>query len=852
MSSDFRFDVHPSVVFQLGADLISDDAQALIELVKNSYDAGASYTKIEIDTQSSAKVASELTLFGDQVGFIKISDDGHGMTREAIRDGWLVVSNSAKRAQKRSKLIPSGARTPLGDKGLGRLGAQRLAENLEVFTCAVGGDIEYQVGFSWHKFEGVTRLSSVEVQAIEHQVKRKHGTTLLLSGLRNIERWRGPDAKRELEERLSELVSPFEAIEKFDLVVTVDGVKLEPTQFGKHLRSEADSTFSIAFSEDELSAVGKVKLRYLEPGGHNRASVFAARVLKDGGEKLREFLKEQAANKGFRVSAGSGKWFLKFEQKWDASKLDKIKTDSGKAKTDDKADGKADGKAETETDDKAKFANPGPFRGELDGFDLDSLPEQSAFGSRKEFREKIKALAAVRVYRDGFGVRVDRDFLKLSKAWTGGGSWYGLKPANTLGFIAITAAGNPNLVETTDREGFKHTPHYQNFELLLEQFVGFTHDVLEFCRRETIKFCDKFIVEEAQVDPALPPEELARRVGSHFERATKLGEEIEAIRKVAATRSDELRRAVESVQQQPSLFGPTKEAAAAQKVLEQARSALEKMQLSMNSVAQWVQEAARARDGHRVLQIQIEQFTERLTRAHEAMGLGLTAEALAHEIAAIADGLAARVADVQRQIKSAAVPESVRAFVRHVNAAVAALRKQLAHLDPSLRYVRERREVIDISAFLEEIAAYHRERWREAPLTVEINRLSRKDFSIEINRGKLTQIFDNLFLNGEYWLREELRLGRLEQGVIKIEVQPPLVWFGDNGRGIDPAVESSLFEPFVTTRRGGRGLGLFIVREFLESEGGSISLYPERSKSGRYYAFELNFSGLIHGSDERE
>ncbi|WPB77661.1 sensor histidine kinase [Archangium violaceum] len=844
MSSEFRFDVHPSVVFQLGADLISDDAQALIELVKNSYDAGASYAKIEIDTQASAKVASELTLFGDQVGFIKISDDGHGMTREAIRDGWLVVSNSAKRAQKRSKLIASGARTPLGDKGLGRLGAQRLAENVEVFTCAVGGDIEYQVGFSWHKFEGVARLSSVEVQAIEHPAKRKHGTTLLLSGLRNIERWKGPDAKRELEERLSELVSPFEAIEKFDLIVTVDGTKLAPAQFSKRLRNEADSTFSIAFGENELSATGKVKLRYLEPGGHDRASVFAARVLKDGGEKLREFLQAQTANKGFRASAGSGKWFLKFEQTWDASKLDKIKADSDKAKADsDKA--KADS-------DKANFANPGPFRGELDGFDLDSLPEQSAFGSRKEFRAKIKALAAVRVYRDGFGVRVDRDFLKLSKAWTGGGSWYGLKPANTIGFIAITAAGNPDLVETTDREGFKHTPHYQNFELLLEEFVGFTHDVLEFCRRGTIDFCDKYIAEVAQVDPALPPEELARRVGSHFERATKLGEEIETIRKATATRVDELRRAVESVQQQPSLFGPTKEAAAAQKVLEQARSALEKMQLSMSNVAQWVQEAAKAREGHRVLQIQIEQFTERLTRAHEAMGLGLTAEALAHEIAAIADGLATRVADAQRQIKSAAVPESVKAFVRHVDAAVAALRKQLAHLDPSLRYVRERREVIDINAFLEEIAAYHRERWREAPLAVEITKLSRKDFSIEINRGKLTQIFDNLFLNGEYWLREELRLGRLEQGVIKIEVQPPLVWFGDNGRGIDPAVESSLFDPFVTTRRGGRGLGLFIVREFLESEGGSISLYPERNKSGRYYAFELNFSGLIHGADERE
>jgi hypothetical protein len=39
--SELHFDVHPSVAFQLGADLISDDAQALLELVKNCYDAEA-------------------------------------------------------------------------------------------------------------------------------------------------------------------------------------------------------------------------------------------------------------------------------------------------------------------------------------------------------------------------------------------------------------------------------------------------------------------------------------------------------------------------------------------------------------------------------------------------------------------------------------------------------------------------------------------------------------------------------------------------------------------------------------------------------------------------------------------
>lgn len=48
-------------------------------------------------------------------------------------------------------------------------------------------------------------------------------------------------------------------------------------------------------------------------------------------------------------------------------------------------------------------------------FDLGRGPEVSAFARIKEFRGLVKILAGVRVYRDGFGVRVDRDFVKLGK-----------------------------------------------------------------------------------------------------------------------------------------------------------------------------------------------------------------------------------------------------------------------------------------------------------------------------------------------------------------------------------------------------------------------------------------------------
>ena len=49
--AQYEFEIDASVVYQLGEMLISDEVQALIELVKNSYDADASYANIIVQTK---------------------------------------------------------------------------------------------------------------------------------------------------------------------------------------------------------------------------------------------------------------------------------------------------------------------------------------------------------------------------------------------------------------------------------------------------------------------------------------------------------------------------------------------------------------------------------------------------------------------------------------------------------------------------------------------------------------------------------------------------------------------------------------------------------------------------------
>ena len=59
----------------------------------------------------------------------------------------------------------------------------------------------------------------------------------------------------------------------------------------------------------------------------------------------------------------------------------------------------------------------------------------------------------------------------------------------------------------------------------------------------------------------------------------------------------------------------------------------------------------------------------------------------------------------------------------------------------------------------------------------------------------------------------------------------------DNGQGIEPSVKDILFEPFVTTRRGGRegvGLGLFLADRLVAAHGGRLEFESEPGQGTRF------------------
>ncbi len=105
------------------------------------------------------------------------------------------------------------------------------------------------------------------------------------------------------------------------------------------------------------------------------------------------------------------------------------------------------------------------------------------------------------------------------------------------------------------------------------------------------------------------------------------------------------------------------------------------------------------------------------------------------------------------------------------------------------------------------------------------------------NRIEIQQVLINLMRNS---LEAMAGVDRRELGVTTTLRRPDLVEFAvaDTGPGIDPDVADRIFEPFVTTKRCGMGMGLSICRSIIESHGGCLEFEPNPG-GGALFRFTL-------------
>ena len=187
------FAITPRVIAHLGEDLIKNENIALVELVKNSYDAQATFCEIEF------------FFIGDELSKVTITDDGIGMDLNTVENAWLVIGTDNKKKQLEH---PSTGRLPLGEKGISRLGVHKLGRKIRVQTHKYGYN-EVLIDIDWTKLANAQSIDDFPIQITEHvlsSLPMPHGTKITISDLKG--EWNRRKL-RNVYRDLASLNSPF-------------------------------------------------------------------------------------------------------------------------------------------------------------------------------------------------------------------------------------------------------------------------------------------------------------------------------------------------------------------------------------------------------------------------------------------------------------------------------------------------------------------------------------------------------------------------------------------------------------------------------------------------------------------
>jgi hypothetical protein len=200
------------IILQLGDQLIRSENIAILELIKNSYDACAKRVIIEMNN-----------IEDPDFGNIIIEDDGSGMDYKIVKNEWLTPGTTFKKVQIESNnFISPCNRIPIGEKGIGRFGAHKLGEEIELISKKEGSK-EVYLNINWQNFDNDKMLDSVPINIIERKPEvfknGSSGTKIIINKLRN--KWTRGNV-RNLYRAINSLNSPFESQHSFRILFKID------------------------------------------------------------------------------------------------------------------------------------------------------------------------------------------------------------------------------------------------------------------------------------------------------------------------------------------------------------------------------------------------------------------------------------------------------------------------------------------------------------------------------------------------------------------------------------------------------------------------------------------------------
>lgn len=456
------FNVSAKTARLIGRENVSNLEGALIELIKNTYDADAKKCVVYYENSSNR-------LF--------IIDNGTGMNKDVIMNNWMTIGNSTKI----DSVYTKAGRVNTGEKGIGRFALDRISEKCKMLTVSKQESFEWLV--NWESFDSSEMITDTfaELNDITENIPQflchidnenlhnilisdfsETGTCFVLENLRD--QWNDVLIKR-VRNSLQKLLPPMEN-NVFDLFFYLQDTKTEDAQIVPNLLNEYD--YKLHFVVDDF---GKCNIQI-----HRNEFYF--------GTQFERIMKKAM--------------FSDEDRDYFNDKLITI-----------------EGTINDFLPGMEEEIRIGSFSGDIYFYKLVLQSDNQEKYYYKNFitkRTNFKELSGIKIYRDDFLVRpygiygtTGYDWLDLStrKAESPAavshksGSWR-VQANQICGQIRISRL-NDNLPDKSSREGIVETKEFRLFRELIINFI----DKLEEDRQYVIRKLDEFYRSTAKGEQAL-------------------------------------------------------------------------------------------------------------------------------------------------------------------------------------------------------------------------------------------------------------------------------------------------------------------------------------------------------------
>ncbi len=807
---NLSFKVHASLIYKLGESLIADEITALSELIKNSYDADASFCSLNINTNHMDE--------NGLIGKIEIKDNGIGMNLHTIVNGWLTISNSPKKKMKKENLTTSKFnRIPLGEKGLGRLSVQKLGSKVTLVTKEKEDCFETEITIPWAEFQKNTTLDKINIDCKQKEViNNKSYTNIIITGLINPAFWTSEEVKKDLEKTINHIISPFRFHDNtFTISATIDDFKVDINNsiFNDILKT-ARSKYVFKITKTHVELKCKYKIDFFKKRNIYKdydwfdfnADYFKEMYLKLNSDKENIQYKDED-------------YIYEISNKIPLDAISSLKRN-------------ADG----------ELFYQGDFDGTIYDFSYDSsyvsgIMERYDFIyalKEHEYKDYIKINKGVKVIRDGFVVQGygegSVDWLNISAEATTKGKYGDLKNENLIGYIKLTGKNNQSLKETTSREGFINDEYYYNFYTLLRDIlIKKINDSNLSLNNHFKKYLQSLSISR-EPELELPVENVKNIV----QRAKKTSSEVQAYFAIEEERINKKKILAERKKESIALIADTEAYKELEDVIRLQNKLISEIQQKYSILMTEIESVKKSAVA---IENDFSKFNQRISDVFELAGLGISVELFTHE-------LYSTINNVNHKVKKIS---NLNSEMSYISNAMNTLRKQISYFYPGLKFVRMKKEVFSLTELLNTHKEFYKQQASAKNIKFIIDDLS-QSVTIYAHRGLLNQVLDNLFSNAVYWLtysRDKMKLIETCEYNITIHQDYSIeIW--DNGIGISKDIENDLFNPFVSYKKNGRGLGLFICKQNLENNNGHIRLLRNRNLFENLYKFRIDLSNMKH------